>query len=321
MSYDALSIGAAGDNVRYERSGSGGPLVITFGSYADPAQKPAVFEFYRRLKKIEAVSGHAISKLFVRDPSMRWYLGGIEGVGDDVASTAAALRDQVDRYEPSAVITVGQSMGAYGAILYGTLIGADKVVAFGPLSCFDGRLWSIMNETRWLPPLRDLDESGIDADAYRDLPQFLAEHDGPVPDIDIIYGNSPGHEVHPHNAVAIDSVHAVRFANTPAASLLSIQHAFHAVVPHFQSRGVLTEVLRQRIFGTSLSEQIDGLHQGDAWISWLIENYLEGRRLDDLRPVMLDTSLTAEHADALIARGKLVIDLCALEDSPPRFTV
>lgn len=319
MNYQAPSISSAGANAKFDIVRTGAPLVITFGSYVDPAKAPAVFEFYRRLKKLEAVSGRAINKLFVRDPSMRWYLAGIEGLGDDVASTAAALREHVDRLQPSAVVTVGQSMGAYAAILYGVLIGADKVVAFGPLSCFDGRLWSIMNEARWLGSLRDLGESGIDADAYRDLPRFLADHDGPLPDIDMIYGNSPGEGADPHHAVAIDAMHAVRFANTPAVSLLPIPHALHAVVTHFHSRGVLDEVLRQRIFGTPLAETIRNLDRGDTWIAWLLGSYERGATADDLR-TQLHAKIDVARANALITRSKLIVDLSGLEGHAPRFT-
>lgn len=315
---DFPTLGTEG-NTQLEIAQPGAPLVITFGFYADPAQSPAAFEFHGRLKKLELVSGRAINKLLLRDPSMRWYLGGIDGVGEDVASTAAAIRAFVDRHQPSSVITVGQSMGAYAAILYGALIGAQKTVAFGPLSCFDARRWKIMNETRWLPPLHDLDASGIDADAYRDLPTFLASLDGPLPDIDVIYGNYPGDGADPTHAVAIDAVHAVRFADTPSVTLLPISHALHAVVEHFRSQAVITEVLSQRIFGASLVPTINGLHASDAWVAWLIENFMQGSTLDALRPHMLG-NLTAEQADALLARGKLLIDLSTLEEQPPRFT-
>ncbi len=316
---DVPTLGAPEGNTQVEIVEPGAPLVITFGFYEDPAVRPGAFEFLGRLKKLELISGRAINKLLVRDPSMRWYLAGIEGVGDDVESTAAALREFVDRHQPSSVITVGQSMGAYGAILYGTLIGADKVVAFGPLSCFDRRLWSIMNEVRWLPPLFALDESGVDADAYRDLPRFLAAHDGPLPDIDVLYGNSAGEGVHPHFAVAVDPVHAVRFVDTPGVTLLPIEHSLHGVVEHFRSQAVITEVLRQRIFGTSLAETINGLHGGEYWMGWLIENFLEHGTLDGIRPYLLE-NVSADEADALIARAKLIIDLSTLEDQPPRFT-
>lgn len=87
-------------NVTAEFSGPGKPLVITFGFYADPATTPAAFEFQDRLKKLELITGRKLNKLFLRDPSMRWYLAGIEGISHDVASTAEALRDAVDRAGP-----------------------------------------------------------------------------------------------------------------------------------------------------------------------------------------------------------------------------
>lgn len=316
---DVPTPGAAEANTQVEIVQPGAPLVITFGSYAEPGS-PAVFEFSGYLKKLEGLSGRQLNKLLVRDPSMRWYLAGIEGVGDDVASTAAALSDFVDRHQPSSVITLGQSMGAYAAILYGTLIGADKVVAFGSLSCFDSELWALMNEVRWVPSLAALDQSGVDAHAYRDLARFLAEHDGPLPDIDWIYGNSAGDGIDPQIAVAVDAVHAARFVGTPAVSLVPARFGLHAVVQHFRSQGVFADVLRQRIFGTSLAEAINRVHGGDDRVGWMLGKFMEYSTLEGLRPHLLDNNFTSEQVDALLARAKMVIDLCVIEDCEPRFT-
>ena len=307
-------------NVTAEFSGPGKPLVITFGFYADPATTVAAFEFQGRLKKLELITGRELNKLFLREPSMRWYLAGIEGISHDVASTAEALRDAVDRAGAASVTVIGQSMGAYAAILYGALIGADKVISFGPLSRFDRRTWRLMNETRWLPPLDAYEASGVDASAYTDLPRFLAAHDGPLPDIDLIYGAWAGPGTNIAEVTAIYSAHAVRFVDTPAAHLLPVHHAQHAVVEYFRANGVITEVLAQRMFGDSLLPTLQKFTTGDDWVAWLIENLMRGSTVEQLLPVMGE-QMPLDQAEAKAQQAKLIFDLSAFEELPPAATV
>ncbi|MDQ8045006.1 MAG: hypothetical protein AAGC46_11945 [Solirubrobacteraceae bacterium] len=306
-------------NATTEYGGPGKPLVITFGFYADPNTAPANFEFQGRLKKLELISGRELNKLFLRDPSMRWYLAGIDGISEDVASTAAAIRDFVERAEATSVTVIGQSMGAYAAILFGTLIGADKVISFGPLSCFDRRTWSLMNETRWVPPLDALEASGVDAAGYTDLPSFLASHDGPLPDIDLIYGAWAGPGTNTAEVTAIDSAHAVRFVNTPAVRLLPVHHAQHAVVEHFRAGGVITEVLAHRMFGDSLLPTLQRI-TGDQWVGWLLENVMRGSTFEQLLPVM-GQQMPIDQVQHRATQAKLILDLSAFEELPPAVTV
>lgn len=258
----------------------GAPLVITFGFYA--ASGPGEFEFLGRLRNLEQASGRPLNKLLVRDPSMRWYLGGIDGLGHDVSSTVEALREQVEALAPSAVVTVGQSMGGYAAILYGALLRADKVVSFGTLSCFDRRLWSIIGDHRWGPVLDAVERSGLDIADHADLPGLLARQPDPQPDIDLVFGLSAGRGVDTGTAIGHDGAHALRFAGRRNVSILPIAHSGHAVVEHFRAGGVLTAVLAQRLFGTSLVPTIRGLRD-DGWVAWLEDNLRLGSTVSTLR--------------------------------------
>jgi pimeloyl-ACP methyl ester carboxylesterase len=300
-------------HVRYEHAADGAPLVITFGFYASP--RPAEFTFEGRMKKLQAVSGRPLNTLHVRDPSLQWYLGGIDGVGVGVAATADAFAELIAFLQPSSVITIGQSMGAYAAMLFGTLLEAQKVVAFGPVSAFDRRIWSVIGDTRWLPVLAEMEASGLDTAPYHDLPPLIEAARGHRPDIDLIFSGFAGPGAAPHDAVAIDAAHAARFVNTPGVTLLPVVHSLHAVVEYFRAAGVITEVLAQRIFGTSLAPIIGALRK-DAFIAWALDNRMRGASFADLRTELLKTT-TPEHADDLLARTKLVIDLTRLEDTPP----
>lgn len=63
-----------------------------------------------------------------------WYTEGIEDLGEDYRSTAIAIKNLICQYSGNGerkVITIGGSMGAYAAVLYGALIDADYSIACG----------------------------------------------------------------------------------------------------------------------------------------------------------------------------------------------
>ena len=76
--------------------------------------------------------GWPVSKIYVRDLNNLWYHGEHPGIGGGVDDLAKHLSTLVDRANAREVVTVGGSMGGYAAILFGCLLGAQKVVAFGP---------------------------------------------------------------------------------------------------------------------------------------------------------------------------------------------
>ena len=91
------------------------------------------------------------------------------------------------------------------------------------------------------------------------------------------------------------------------------------MVEHFRSQGILTAVLDQRIFGTSLVPTTDGL-RGDPWVDWLLENLALGSDVATLVPVMREAGLTPQQAQSIVERATLLDDLARLEAHPPRFT-
>jgi hypothetical protein len=89
------------------------------------------FNYHNILDSIPA------SKLLVRDPSDCWYNAGIPGVGDTVDQIAERLREELEAMGAKRVFTVGSSMGAYAAILFGCLVGAERAMAFAPQTLLD----------------------------------------------------------------------------------------------------------------------------------------------------------------------------------------
>ncbi|MEQ1949932.1 tetratricopeptide repeat protein [Mesorhizobium yinganensis] len=68
--------------------------------------------------------------LFLSDGRKHWYQDGVEGLGSSVDETVVNIRRQAAALGVTGIYAIGQSMGAYGAILYGAKLGAS-VLAFG----------------------------------------------------------------------------------------------------------------------------------------------------------------------------------------------
>ena len=74
----------------------------------------------------------AANKLFVNIPGNCWYRDGVPGIGDCIESAAEGIRIIMQEIAPRSVMCIGNSMGAYAALLFGTLVNAGHVLAFGP---------------------------------------------------------------------------------------------------------------------------------------------------------------------------------------------
>lgn len=71
----------------------------------------------------------AYKQIFVRDIYKQWYLEGINSKVDTPSRLKELLKKETSGFR---VITVGSSAGGYAAILYGSLLGAEKIFAFNP---------------------------------------------------------------------------------------------------------------------------------------------------------------------------------------------
>ena len=70
---------------------------------------------------------NARKHIFLRDIFKQWYLEGINAELDSPEKIFEWLKRETEGYE---VVTVGSSAGGYSAVLYGSLLKAQKVIAF-----------------------------------------------------------------------------------------------------------------------------------------------------------------------------------------------
>lgn len=115
--------------------GFGCPTSVAFAPHASPSGSLLVvfsaanaaeskFTFYKNTEEV------ACDRLFIRDPFMNaWYQKGFLGERGFDASLGALVRFTAN-YDR--VVMAGSSMGAYASILFGSLVGADRILAIGP---------------------------------------------------------------------------------------------------------------------------------------------------------------------------------------------
>jgi tetratricopeptide (TPR) repeat protein len=124
------------------REAGGNTTVFVLFAGLGVGQSPPTFIFRNFLGDYGTVD-----KLFVRDLSYSWYLRGISGVSTSVATTAAYLERELAGYERT--VFIGCSAGAMAAILYGHLLGVDKVIAFAPQTVVSERKPRELMDQRW----------------------------------------------------------------------------------------------------------------------------------------------------------------------------
>lgn len=95
-----------------------------------------------RFKPYRLVVRSGVNVIFVNDIDNRWYQNGVPGISECSRTAAEILVQKGREIGNGRVVTFGSSMGAYGAILFASLGGADGCLAFGcenPLGLDGGR--------------------------------------------------------------------------------------------------------------------------------------------------------------------------------------
>ena len=109
---------------------SGSSLVISFGSngrISDDEDNTPLFNFRSALKPFSD-----FDKLYIRDLNRMYYMEGLVNCAPSISELQSLIESFMHSKQYKKVITMGASSGGFAALLYGNLIGADKIVAFNP---------------------------------------------------------------------------------------------------------------------------------------------------------------------------------------------
>lgn len=271
----------------------GAPLVISFGFVS--WEKRPDFDFYGRLKKLEATTDTAINKILVRDCLNAWYHREIPGLGYHVDEVAKSLQQMITTIKPSQVITIGQSMGGYAAIMFGTLLNADTIISFGPLSFLNSKEALLYHDRRWLTVMQALEEFPP-PNGYYDLPALISKT-GNKPQLHVFFGTKPDEGA--TESVNLDVFHAHRYAALPNCHIHPFPGSGHAVVQHLIDTKRINGILGQHILGVEIPDEIEPI--SDSWLSWMVENHKRGIPGSEIIAILIQHGYTESQGIEALA--------------------
>ena len=179
-------------------------------------------------------SGMDCSKIFVKDPTMRWYQKGIDAEIDSIPKLQRKLEELVAELNPSRIVCIGISAGAYAALLFGHLLKADKVHSFGPQTFLSPELhkkYQIPWET-WCENLIRVhncaEETGTD---YHELRPILMDN------------QKTEHIIHVCSRHVIDMKYAYYLVDVPGLRIVEYDCDEHAPASYLKRFDKLREVL------------------------------------------------------------------------------
>jgi tetratricopeptide (TPR) repeat protein len=111
-----------GDNHLIIKNKKSKKLIIFFSATGTKANS---FNFFAVGNELDC------NVLFINNGKNEWYQEGIPSLGEKFSTVLSKIQKWIDYLGITEVYTCGQSMGAYGALLYGIYLNA-KVLAFGP---------------------------------------------------------------------------------------------------------------------------------------------------------------------------------------------
>lgn len=118
------------------------------------------YEWYRT--RVHSAHKH----IFLRDIFKQWYLTGLNERVSTPESLLEFLREQTEGYR---IVALGSSAGGYAAVLYGSLLGAERILSFNGQMELNSLLESSVPEIN--PVLFDLKNTGLRK--YYDLRGFI----------------------------------------------------------------------------------------------------------------------------------------------------
>jgi len=217
--------------VELQTGESSSTLLIAFGGLGQGLKGGPRFEFRAVTRDIP------VKKLFVRDPRQAWYHLGISRHGRSFEELAKSLERLVAGLHAERIVTTGASMGGYAALAFGTLLGADAVIAIAPQTVIDVEVMRAMGDRRYerrlgqLAAARRLDPKWIDLkSALPDARHSEIEYR--------IYFSEP---------FRIDRLHAERMEGISGLRLFRFGRGAHGLALSLRDSGAMTAMLRQAV--------------------------------------------------------------------------
>jgi len=209
-------------------------LLVAFGGYRLQFGGIPPFEFFN------IAQAQSAKTLFIRDLDESIYFAGVRGLGSDIESVASSLRQIVADSGATRTVFMGNCGGAFAALTFGALVGADEVHAFRPPTFFDARRRRRWRDRRW-PEI---------------IARLHANHGDDHPRYDVraaVRDAQPHTRMHVHVPMLtrLDVIHALRLAGMRGVRL----HAYRAESEGF-ARGLRDSGRLARILGGALERTL-----------------------------------------------------------------
>lgn len=125
----------------------------------------------------KAIADCNTDKIILRDLDSAWHHFGIRGISNDIFGTIAFLKEKIAEKKYDKIICAGIFAGGYAALLVGSIIRADEILAFSPPTFFDQKNRSEYDDNRWAGQVARIQEcaSGIHSDLRKVLESSLSD--------------------------------------------------------------------------------------------------------------------------------------------------
>jgi len=211
-----------GPNISINNVGSSCTLV-TFGGIRNGIGMPQ-FEFVKSLGTLP------VNRIFVKDTAQAWYQKGIPGK-PSVEQLAEYLKEIT---KGTTTLTIGNSMGGFAALLFGTLINANHIIAFAPQTFISQKLRAKHNDTRWSKELSLLHNQKGPESRYYDLKSVLNSHSS---NIEIVYGALD----------KLDTLHAARMESIKGIKVAAEPKGRHNAIVRYRDSGRLEQMVKEKL--------------------------------------------------------------------------
>lgn len=133
--------------IEVERSEGARTALITFGSFTNPGRSEPSYAFVNTVLRIKKTKKIKFDSYYLRSKSNDWYMSGFSGA-ESFLDSCEQIAKICAGYDHA--IFLGNSMGGYGACVFGIIVQASLILAFSPQTRFDKHFSEKIGEKRWL---------------------------------------------------------------------------------------------------------------------------------------------------------------------------
>jgi len=202
-------------------------LLVSFGGIKQGLGVP-VFEFFNSISDVPC------DKIYLRDFNQLWYQEGVDEKINNSQKLIDYLREVLQNRKYQRVCFLGNSMGAYAALLFGSILNVDQVIAFAPQTYINRFQRFITLDWRWSKQIKRVHNNSDKSKEFFDLKKAIPEKQSITTRMDIYYSTKD----------RLDKIHAERLKNNELVNLHPIEKGGHAVVKALRDQDELKPIIK-----------------------------------------------------------------------------